>query len=565
MFSSDNKRLFLAVGVSMAILLAWQLFFFEPPAPPEEESDAATVAEEVTKPEGGDPKTDGTKAAETAPLTTTPREIPHESAFLKTDYFLMELTNVGARVANFNVMQPARYIEHPSLTASLYDGLVDGELPELLPLESNFSALPVDGQTPFEVVTASDERVHYKWVSEDGLSSVEKTFFIGDTPYAVNLEVKVTNLGTTIHTDTHSLSLFNKQLEAEKPGFFSQGRIVDAVCFTDGDVERVDTGDDAEVYENSVEWIAVNESYFASVAYASDGANGCRIAGDGDDVEAVLENEVTIPKGESRTLSFELYFGPKEIGSLSEFGHEIDRAVDYGWVEILARPIAWLLRKLFSVFGNWGLAIIFLTILIRGAVWPITQKSQESMMRMRDISPLIKELQEKYKNDPTLLQQKQMELFRENNVSPFGCLPLLLQIPIWFALYRTIYVTAELYRADFGLWIHDLSAADPYYILPVIAGALFFLQQKLSPTPTTDVRQKVMMTVFPLVFIVVMLFLPSGLNLYILVSSTIGVLQVVYTKKKKAKATPTSSPADITVDPTTAKEKRAAKRRQSPS
>jgi YidC/Oxa1 family membrane protein insertase len=284
---------------------------------------------------------------------------------------------------------------------------------------------------------------------------------------------------------------------------------------------------------------------------------------------------VTLDAQKSISYEFDIYLGPKESRYLQDFGEErhLDAMIDYGWMEVLAKPMAWILDKFHDLTGNWGIAIILLTIIVRMLLWPVAQKSSTSMMRMSKLAPLMQELQEKYKDDPQTLMQKQAELYKKFNINPFGCLPLLLQMPIFFALYRCIFVTGGLYHAEFFGWIHDLSAKDPYFVLPLISVGLIVFQQLITPTATKNKQQKYMMMFMPVMIGAMMLWLPAGLCLYMVISSMIGMVQSLYTRKilaaeegDLANAVTEGLGANagrvIEVERTESKDKRVRKRRQ---
>jgi YidC/Oxa1 family membrane protein insertase len=230
--------------------------------------------------------------------------------------------------------------------------------------------------------------------------------------------------------------------------------------------------------------------------------------------------------------SFELYLGPKDIDRLKEAEVGLEDSIDFWIVGVLAKPMLNLLRWFHSLVGSWALAIIMLTILVKLALLYWTQKSFSQMQRMAKLKPMMDELKEKYGKDKERLNTEMMSLYKREKVNPLGgCLPMLLQMPIWIALYRTIYSSVELYQAPLGGWIQDLSAADPYFVLPVILGASMFAQQKLTPTTMDSAQAKMMLYMMPIMFTVFMLFLPSGLNLYILVNTFLTMAQQFYLRK----------------------------------
>lgn len=541
---TDTKRLVAAIGLSIAVLFLWQFFISPPPASKDteekssQEETSAEPGSEQGPADGNAATTDPAKAADGQPATAPEETIEPVVSVLETEHFKLGLTNIGGRALSYQLITPDRYQDRGDLLAPISALGEDGKISEKLPFGTELSGVGLGPNSPFEVREATAERVVYSWKNRDGTLEVIKTFTLGKSDYGVDVSLDIKNAGGAEMESTVAIDLFGVMSSDQEPGLFSLGRPVISSCaYDDDEVEHLEATDDPERFENKVKWIAVGEPYFVLVVAGEEDADACRIGSPREhQVLAQLENGFSLDPGASRTFLYHLYLGPKETDTLESFGHGIDRTIDYGWFEFLARPIRWVMLQLFHLVGNWGFAIILLTFLIRGGMWPITQKSQDSMMRMREISPQLKELQEKYKNDPMVMQQKQMELFRKHNVSPFGCLPLFLQIPIWFALYRTIYVTAELYNAPFISWITDLSSPDPYYILPIAAGALFIIQQQLMPSASADIRQKILMKILPMIFVVVMLFLPSGLNLYMLVSSFVGMGQTLYSRRKQDRA-----------------------------
>ncbi len=241
------------------------------------------------------------------------------------------------------------------------------------------------------------------------------------------------------------------------------------------------------------------------------------------------------------SYSFELYSGPKDISLLKKADVGLEDSIDFWIVGILAKPMLQVLKWCHSLTASWTLAIILLTVLVKVLLLPLTQKSFGQMQRMSALKPQMDTLREKYGKDKTRLNQEMMNLYKREKVNPLGgCFPMLLQMPIWIALYRTIYSSAELYQAPMGLWIHDLSAPDPFFVMPLLLGGLMFLQQKMTPTATDSQQAKMMLYIMPVMFTVFMLFLPAGLNLYILVNTILSLVQQYYLKRKFA---PPATPA----------------------
>lgn len=255
------------------------------------------------------------------------------------------------------------------------------------------------------------------------------------------------------------------------------------------------------------------------------------------DGHTALAEFVYRPAQLTNEISFSqvLYAGPKSIDILKSIDPEMPRIIDFGFFGFISRPLLYVMKGFYSIVGNWGLAIILLTLLVRLCVLPFNIMSMRSMKAMQKVQPKLQEMRAKYKDDPVTLQKQTMALMKENGANPIGgCLPMLLQIPIFFALYRVIGSSIELYQSPFFGWITDLSSHDKFYVLPVLMGATMFMQQKITPT-TMDPAQAKIMAFLPLVFCLFMLQLPSGLTLYMFVSTLFGVIQqYLIMREKKA-------------------------------
>lgn len=242
-------------------------------------------------------------------------------------------------------------------------------------------------------------------------------------------------------------------------------------------------------------------------------------------------------KADNFVIEYTGFIGPKSYNLLKAVDTDLASMIDFGFFTSIAKGIFWLMRAIFNTVGNWGVAIIFLTILVRIFVLPFNLMGYKQMKAMTKIQPQMKALREKYKNDPQRMNQETLALMKDAKANPLGgCLPMLLQIPIFFALYQVIGNSIELYQAPFFLWIHDLSAKDPFYVLPVLMGITMFIQQKITPSAMDPMQQKIMMFL-PIMFTFFMVGLPSGLTLYIFISSVFGVIQQLYFMKEKGAAT----------------------------
>ena len=233
----------------------------------------------------------------------------------------------------------------------------------------------------------------------------------------------------------------------------------------------------------------------------------------------------TIAPGATGSFAAKLYVGPQDQDRLKELAPGLDLVVDYGWLTIIAQPMFWLLKWLHSMLGNWGLAIITLTVIIKAAFFPLSAASYKSMARMKKVTPRMTQIRERHGNDRTKMNQAMMELYKEEKINPLGgCFPIVVQIPVFIALYWVLLATFEMRHAPFYGWITDLSAQDPWYILPVIMAVSMFIQTKMNPTPPDPIQAK-MMLIMPVVFSVFFFFFPAGLVLYWVVNNILSIAQ----------------------------------------
>jgi len=299
--------------------------------------------------------------------------------------------------------------------------------------------------------------------------------------------------------------------------------------------EKVDDlGKQAALYTDEIIWTGFEKKYFFNALVPLEGsAERARV----ELVDSLVTNSLispyrTLQSGETAEFQFFAFFGPKDFDLLQGLGYQLSEAVDFGFFGFLARPLLHVLKFFYSFLHNYGLAIILLTVIIKILFWPLTQKSFTSMKEMQKLQPQMQKLREKYKNDKQRMNLELMNLYKEHRVNPLGgCLPMLVQIPVFFALYKVLLVSIELRHAPFFLWITDLSAKDPYYITPVIMGASMFVQQKMTPSNLDPVQAKIFLAM-PLIFTVMFLNFPSGLVLYWLVNNllTIGQQALIHRK-----------------------------------
>ena len=238
-----------------------------------------------------------------------------------------------------------------------------------------------------------------------------------------------------------------------------------------------------------------------------------------------------IDAGSKTEVSAKLFAGPQTKDDLNAAAPGLEYTVDYGWLTIIAKPLFWLLSKIHAYVGNWGIAIILLTVLIKAAFFRLSAASYRSMAQMRELAPRLQSMKEKFGDDKQKLQQAMMELYKTEKINPLsGCLPILMQMPVFIALYWMLSAVVELRHAPFFGWIHDLSATDPYYILPLLMGATMIIQTFMNPAPTDPIQAKVM-KIMPIVFSIFFFFFPAGLVLYWLVNNILSIAQQWYINK----------------------------------
>jgi len=357
------------------------------------------------------------------------------------------------------------------------------------------------------------------------------------SPFALAIETSVSS-PTQPLGEKFYWSIQSKPLEGSSGGGIFSGPQLNerkTLIYSDHKVESNQLELDRSIKKVNSRWVAFSSRYFllglVGDAYVNQSQNKdhtIELIPNSEAVEAIFPVDLT--GGIHRQV---LYFGPKEISHLQSVSPTIDQSLDFGWFSFLSILMLKLLKKFYGFLGNYGLAIILLTFLVRLITFPLQYKSTKSMKEMQKIQPKISQIKEKYKDDKEKLNREMMLLMKNNKVNPLGgCLPLLVQMPIFIALYRVLYGSIELFHSPFYFWIKDLSLKDPHYILPVLMGITMFIQQKLTPMTTADPNQKKVMALMPVIFTVFMVSLPSGLNLYIFVSTLMGIFQQLWMNKK---------------------------------
>ena len=554
----EQQRVFLAIALSIGVLLLWQVFFG--PSPEDLSQPAQTTGNTSAVTTGGVVATSGGVTTTTGGNTTiSPSPAPQPVAVEKIDPidlpfkskdFEATITNVGGRLKSMKLIEPKQYKPRGDL---MLPAGPTGSAPETPPAGS-LEHLPFTvklGQPAtllenavYKVASKSDDKIVLVYDDPAGRFSLERSYLTNpDLPNSFLIDLKITNKHPSIAlSDALSFVIYGQQPEGS--GEWSLLNpipdVTESVCSTSDGIERA-AGDDAAekpTFKGPIRWGSVDSRYFTAAIIAPEKAQFASCAFDLVNDKRYFRTELTttpfnLAPGATQSWTFTSFVGPKSVDLMERFDAGLERTIDYGIFEPLCRPIRWLLVKFHGMSGNWGIAIILLTVLLRMILLPVNHKSYKSMEGMRRIQEPMQEIKKKYDNDPMKMQEEMMKLYKTEGVSPFGCLPQLLQIPIFFALYRTIYSSVELYHASFFAWYTDLSAPDPYYVLPVLVGVAMFGQQFLMPNTAPNPQMKYVMYAMPVMFSLFTFVLPAGLALYICVSVGLGIAQQFYIRRSQ--------------------------------
>jgi YidC/Oxa1 family membrane protein insertase len=371
------------------------------------------------------------------------------------------------------------------------------------------------------------------WTDSSGLV-VTKMFTFKRGSYQIGLEQKVQNNSAQPWTGRQYSQLMRVPYQDEKGNTFIR-TYTGGVFYTEEEkYQKVDFDDMAE--ENlSVKttggWTGMIQHYFAAVWIPpADQENHfyTKELKDWRYVIGAYSEPVTVASNADVRFTSQLFAGPKIQPMMEDIAKGLELTVDYGWLTFIGKPIYWLLNQIYDVVSNWGVAIIGVTLCIKLLFFKLSQASFRSMAKMRKIQPRLKEMQERFADDRPRFNKEMMDMYKREKVNPLGgCLPILIQIPVFISLYWVLVETVELRQAPFMLWIQDLSAMDPFYVLPVLMGITMKIQQSLNPAPIDPIQAKIM-KMFPIVFTIFFLFFPAGLVLYWVVNNTLSIIQQSY-------------------------------------
>lgn len=564
----DMKRLLLTVVLCTALVAVWQMLNPAPPPAP----DAEPAAEVVQKAEPDAPR-EPVAQEEEAVADATP-ELPERRHVVETNVakasettsegvkggYRASLTSKGAQIEGFELTgyvdsdaPPEEGKDPPNIELGQARHTGAG----LMALRSRGGDVALSETASYELVEQSETGAVFRRTLPSGVS-VERRYSFDPKSFAFRHDVVLRNTGSSAKTAELDLVLVGAARPGESKGggmFAAPSDQLAGVCRAGGERERFtlsDLEDGKEGLSGQVSYAGLDRHFFLAAVVPVDGtvASACSLepwkAGDAKapsetGLDVVVHNEpVSLAPGAEKTLSYEGYFGPKQLQLLQDAGHGLDENIEFGWFGVLSRPMLWVLVKLYELIGNFGIAIILLTFLMKLLTFPLTQKSYVSMQQMKTLAPELKKLQEKFGHDRAALGQKQMEMYKEKGINPMaGCFPILVQMPIWFALYRTLWNSVELYQQPFVAWVTDLSRPDmsPLFgwpLLPILVGVLMLGQTLLQPPPQDQPQMKYVMWGMPIMFTFFMLQMPSGLSIYMITNSILTMAQQLYIKRKYA-------------------------------
>jgi YidC/Oxa1 family membrane protein insertase len=542
----DFKKTILWAVFSMSGLMLysnWQVHEGKPSLFGGSPVSAPSLADKTTAINKADVPTQisGAPTIATTPTVNSGAIESAEKFVLKNDVLVLEISANGANVIDAKLLKaltaentPVELFQYsPNHKYFARSGLIS----------LNNNDLPNHTSTFKLIQSAKDGsgRPFLTLVSERNGVKLEKTFILNPGSYVVEVGHRVTQSGNNSSPLVLYTELVRDGSQEQKigpfDGAFSASTFTGPAVYTDKEkfnkleftaIDKNKITIPAQVAAGDPAWIAMVQHYFASAwipgdkftrdIYAGKIDNGLYRIGMQTPLGVVAPGSTVVEKSR-------LFVGPQEESVLETIAPGFELLKDYGYLTILAKPIFWLLEKIHGYVGNWGWAIILLTILIKLVFFPLSAASYKSMARMKEVQPRLMAMREQYKGDPQKLNQAMMEMYRKEKINPLGgCLPVVVQIPVFIALYWVLLSSVEMRGAPWVLWIHDLSIPDPYYILPVIMAISMFVQTKLNPTPPDPIQAKVMMYM-PIVFSVMFFFFPAGLVLYWVVNNLLSIAQ----------------------------------------
>ena len=545
----ENQRIFVWAALGLVLWLnyiTWQRDYAPPPAPAAStatSTDRKTDSSAQSLPEL--PSSSSAPAAPTAPPPANSLEAQEAAAaaaptiHVRTDVLDLEISTRGGDLIRADLLEYPKVKNQPDNPVRLLDtqgplyvvrsGLRAADNRAEPTHMENFQA----GATEYVLKEGQTElEVPLTWTDGKGLT-VTKTYIFKPNSYRIDLKYDVDNQSGSDWKGASYVQIVRHYEHVERSYFNVETYAYRGPAIYDGKGYRKLSVEDEDQrnYKNAITggWIAALQHHFVTAAVPPAGSTydyQLSVDPQNDFVLSYRGPLINVPSGTEKTFDERLFVGPKLQAQLSETGPELQRTADYGKLTIIAQPLFWLLQKVHSFVGNWGLAIIIVTFLIKLAFYRLTAASGRSMAKMRNVAPRIKAIQERYKDDREQLGRQMMEIYKREKINPLaGCLPILIQIPFFLAFYWVLLESVEMRQAPFFGWITDLSARDPYFILPILMGAAMYGQFKLQPMPSTDPMQAKIFAFMPVIMAGTMAWFPSGLVLYWLTNTLRSIAQ----------------------------------------
>jgi YidC/Oxa1 family membrane protein insertase len=556
----DVQRAILLFALAFVLILIYQrwLEFQVPPGadtPNQQTEQAPTAgAEDIPDtPDSTPTASAGDASTPEAPAGDDEPEAAVESGQrirVTTDLLEVEIDPTGAGIKRLALLAHPVSVNEPDRPFALMKEESTAKGPDIFTTQSgligngreypNHKTRYSTGRDEYRLADGADKlEVDFSWRAPDGVSYTKRFTFFRDS-YDIKVDYLVNN-GSAEPWTGFIYGQFLRTYIPPDRGFFL-GAVPTymgaAIYSPEEKFEKIDFGemDDGPLKRTvSNGWVAMLQHYFVGAWFPRDDSaysfySRARDAGGGTLYNIGLNSltPVTVSPGETGSLGLDMFAGPKEQDILVQKPKGFELTVDYGWLTPVSAPLFWILDKIHGVVGNWGWAIILLTCLIKLVFYPLSATSYKSMAKMKKLQPRLQTLKDRYGDDKAKMNQAMMEIYKKEKVNPLGgCLPIVIQIPVFIALYWVLLESVELRQAPWELWIQDLSIRDPYYVLPILMGASMVAQQLLNPSPLDPMQKRIMMAL-PIVFTFIFLYFPAGLVLYWLVNNVLSIAQQWY-------------------------------------
>jgi len=536
-----EKRVLLAIVLSIAVMYGYTLIFPQPKqqAPLVQSQQAESKAAALTAAPA--PSAPPIVAAAALPQPTGNQQLPVRDIQVETDVYRATISTQNGSLKSLTLKQYKDVAGATGKEIVLYQEndpknyTLGNEFPGLVQDASLTYSTPVGD---LKVTGEESKSLELVATTSTGIE-VRKSYSFSGKGYDVALNHEIINRTASRAEGTVNLLLRNRAVKPKEDA--GRYEVFGPVTKTEADIvfdKLEDIVKSPKPYNVPVKWSGFGDKYFLNAVISINNSIASLALKDLNGIleQRIVSQKMTLNPGQAATVSFRLYYGPKDLDILKSQGVQLEQAIDLGWFSAIAKPMLHSIKLFYRYLHNYGLAIIVITVILKILFFPLTHKSYKSMKEMQKLQPKMQELKEKFKDDRDAMNRAVMELYKTHKVNPLGgCLPMIVQIPVFFGLYKALMFSIELRHAPFYFWLQDLSAKDPYYVTPVIMGATMFIQQKMTPTNMDPIQAK-MMLALPVVFTFMFLNFPSGLVLYWLVNNILTIAQQAYINKSLKEA-----------------------------